>query len=453
MQTIQHKPIMMNTISHTKWICAVIALLFSIGLKAQEADNIFSVDLYTVTRGELRKGGIYSDSTDSKHMANFVIGKYRLDFDYKRSSWLELRLSPQQTAVWGQTTGGFSLFEGWALFQSQNGLFAKVGRQLLSYDDGRILGYDDWAMTDPSYDVLKMGYEGRNHKFHVILSYNQNPTVNENATSYYTDGLQPNKMMQTLWYHFDTPMTFGASLLFMNIGMESVDPLYPNKVFFQQLLGTYMSFNPKHWFLKAGFYYQMGKEAGGLPLDAFLSFGKVTYTPNDNFSLFGGYDYLSGVKLYDYMSHTMSGSEQGYICSGFNPMYGSHHDFYSALDFFYMDSFEGNFTPGLQNLYAGVTVNPIRPLELDLTYHYFAIASDLDYVPSKKLGHEIDFEADYTFSDIVKLSAGYTFLLGSKTMDIVQQKLDENHKMHWGWLMLTINPKSFTTSWRDKNKH
>lgn len=117
--------------------------------------------------------------------------------------------------------------------------------------------------------------------------------------------------------------------------------------------------------------------------------------------------------------------------------------------FFYLDSYVGNFTPGLQNLYVGTVVKPTTSLELNLAYHYFAITSELDYVPSKSLGHDIEFNATYSFSDLVKLSAGYSFLNGTKTMEILQ-KLDETRRMHWAWLMLTITPKTFTTTWQDK---
>jgi hypothetical protein len=102
-------------------------------------------------------------------MANFILGSYQLDFDYKRS-WLELRLSPKQAGVWGQAVGGLGLAEAWALVKSENGFFAKIGRQILNYDDERILGYDDWTMTAPTHDVLKFGYEGYGHKVHLILS-------------------------------------------------------------------------------------------------------------------------------------------------------------------------------------------------------------------------------------------------------------------------------------------
>ena len=58
-----------------KWFCMVLALLFSFGLKAQQADNEFSLDAQLVTRGEFRMGGFRPDSLDNERISKFVKGK------------------------------------------------------------------------------------------------------------------------------------------------------------------------------------------------------------------------------------------------------------------------------------------------------------------------------------------------------------------------------------------
>ena len=257
---------------HAKWFCMLFILLSSVGLQAQEVDNEFSLDAQLVTRGEIREGGFKADSLDKERIAHFALGKYRITAEYKRS-WLEVKLSPQYSGVWGQASAGINLYEGWAKMQSPKGLFVKIGRQELNYDDGRIIGNDDWTMTAPTHDVLKLGYDGENHKIHLMVAYNQNADSIEIGNSYYSGGLQPYKTMQTLWYHYDTPKKlFGVSLVGMNIGMQSVkDNDYTT--YYQQLVGTYMAFRPKHWSLEGAFYYQLGKEEHGMPIDAYnLSF-------------------------------------------------------------------------------------------------------------------------------------------------------------------------------------
>ena len=423
-------------------------LLLSGFLFAQEADNTLSLGIKSVTRGELRHGGFSSDSLQNERKAQFVLGQYQLDLKYKRS-WLELQISPKQTFVWGHGAGSLSLTEAWAQMKSEKGFFTIVGRQRLAYDDERILGYDDWTMTAPTHDVLKLGYEGHTHKLHFIFAYNQNADNLDSGITYYANGLQPHKTMQTMWYHYDTPKSlYGISLLFMNIGMQKGDQEHP-LIYYQQLLGTYMTLKPKQWSLEGAFYYQMGRQEDGIPIDAFLGSVKAKYTPNETYSLYAGYDYLSGDKYFAVPPGGQIGLVHHDKIRGFNAIYGSHHDFYGSMVFFYLNNYVGNFTPGLQNLYVGTTVNPVNPLTINAAYHYYAIATDLDYIDTKSLGHAIDVTATYSFTDIVKLSAGYSYMLGTETMGLLQH-VPESPKMQWAWLMLTVTPKTYSTSWQDK---
>lgn len=433
----------------TKLYCLVLALLCSFGLKAQEADNVFNLDAQLMTRGELRAGGFKADSLDSERVSHFALGRYRIIADYQRS-WLNVRLTPQYTGVWGQGSAGVVLYEGWAKMQSKKGLFVKIGRQELTYDDGRIIGNDDWTMTAPTHDVLKLGYDGESHKVHLLAAYNQNAENIDNGVIYYSGGLQPYKTMQTLWYHYDTPKkSFGISLLGMNIGMQNADQEHPI-TYYQQLVGTYMSFRPKYWSLEGAFYYQMGKEEHGMNIDAFMASAKLNVKPSVNYILFAGYDYLSGDKYFNVPPDGGIGLVFHDKARGFNAIFGSHHEFYGAMDFFYLSNYVGGFTPGLQNLYFGGNIKPVSGLSINAAYHYYAIATDLDYVNTKTLGHSVELASSYAFNKAVSVSAGYTFMKGSETMELLN-KVSEKRQLHWAWLMMTITPKLFTSTWQDKN--
>ena len=436
-----------------KLFCMVMVLLFSFGLKAQQADNEFTLDAQLVTRGELRAGGFKADSLDKYRRTQFVLGKYRITADYKRS-WLEVKLSPQFSGVWGQGGANISLYEGWANLQSKHGLFAKIGRQELDYDNGRIIGNDDWTMTAPTHDVLKLGYDGESHKVHLMAAYNQDPDNMDNGNQYYSGGLQPYKNMQTLWYHYDTPKKmFGISLVGMNIGMQSMKQDETDVTYYQQLVGTYMAFRHKYCSLEGEFYYQMGKQEHGLPIDAFMGSVKANVNPSEKYGFSAGYDYLSGDKFFAIPADGHFGMVQHDKIRGFSAIFGSHHEFYGAMDFFYLKNYYHGFTPGLQNLYVGGNVKPVDGLSLNAAYHYYAIATDLEYLDSKTLGHEIDFSASYAFSNAVSVSAGYTYMHGTETMVILQQiqEVTEQRNLHWGWLMLSVKPTLFNTIWQDKN--
>ena len=215
----------------SRWGLLFAIVMFNIGLFAQEADNEFTISAKINTRGEIRVGGFdRNDDDENERMAHFIMGQYRLNIGYKRADWFELKLSPQFSGVWGQAGGNLSLSEGWlSMRHTKTGLFAKLGSQSFEYDDERILGYDDWTMTAPTHDAVKLGFEGHGHKVHILLAYNQNSENISQGIDYYAGGIQPYKTMQTLWYHYETPMSlFGISLLGMNIGVQSKNENFPD---------------------------------------------------------------------------------------------------------------------------------------------------------------------------------------------------------------------------------
>ena len=96
--------------------------------------------------------------------------------------------------------GRFTMHEAWAQM-SRNGYFAKIGRQSLSYDDGRILSESSWTPTGIWHDAVKLGFENRANTLHLALAYNQS-REKTNEGSYYEPVGQPYQNMQTLWYQY-----------------------------------------------------------------------------------------------------------------------------------------------------------------------------------------------------------------------------------------------------------
>ena len=431
-------------------IVSLMFLLLPFGvLHAQEeAENQFNIKLNMLSRGELRYGGFDEiEDTLSDGLAHFILGRYRITADYQREKWLETKLSVQQSGVWGQAASGINLYEGWAMVKSKGGLFAKFGRQELSYDDQRILGPDDWTMAAFTHDMLKLGYESQQHKVHLMLAYNQNPE-NMNGNTFYIGGNQPYKSMINLWYHYDTPKSlFGGSFLFMNIGMQNANQLAP-KVFYQQLLSTYLTLKPKNWLLEGSFYYQMGREEHGIPIDAFMAAIKLTFSPNDKYTLYGGYDYLSGDKYFAVPPEGDIGLVFHDKVRGFNPVYGSQHEFYGAMEFFYLRTYVFGFTPGLQNAYLGSVFSPVKNLGINVSAHGFAMATQLPNL-KKGLGIDLEFSANYAFNNFISAEIGYSFMYGTETMKFLK-RVSDKQQLQWAYLMVVVNPNLFSTSWRDK---
>lgn len=180
-------------------------------------------------------------------------------------------------------------------------------------------------------------------------------------------------------------------------------------------------------------------------LDAWMAAFKAEWTPDNRWSVRAGYDFLSGD---DYVAVVMKGGlgmPRHEVNKGFNPVYGSHHKFYGAMDFFYLSTFVNGFTPGLQNAYIGGTCRPLKNLSLKASYHYLATGIKLEDL-NRTLGHEIDLEASYRLMKDVQLSAGFSYMTGTETMKRLKQDSGDG-SLRWAWLSVNITPRLFTKKW------
>ena len=415
--------------------------------KQKEPKNQFDVDLNMLGRGEMRFGGFTEDASENR--AQFLMERTRLSLGYKRP-YIEVKVTAQHSGIWGEKTkGSFNLHEAWAKLYTKFGLFAQMGRQILSYDDERIIGANDWAMAANSHDVVKFGYEGHGHKVHAIFGFNQNA---ENITggTYYSGGAQPYKIMHTLWYHYDVPkIPLGISLLFMNIGMQG-DEINDEGVRepcnrYQQLVGGYITYRPGKLTTEASYYHQLGRNENNAKIDAWMASFKAQYQFSRYVGVVTGYDYLSGDKYFAVPPKGMLGVVRHEYIGGFNPLYGSHHKFYGMMDFFYVQTYLNGFSPGLQNLYFGATYSPIRGLDLKATYHYMAMATKLKDI-NKTLGHVIDIEASYKVLRDARISLGFSYMAGTESMEKLK-RAEENNSLKWAWFSLVVSPRIISKKW------
>ena len=427
-------------------------LLLPVSMTAQDdsTKNTLKFGLNFMAHGETCGGGLPKGAEEDK--SHFLLGRLRMNVDYEHTG-LQVHATIQNKAVWG-TKGNqaLNLYEGWVKMTAKNGLFAQVGRIALSYDDERIIGPNDFAMAASSHDVLRLGYEGKGHKLHAILGYNQNADKVYSG-SYYDGGAQLYKNMQVVWYHYDMPkFPLGASLLFMNVGQQAGSPdeqRNPPKTVYQQMFGGYINYHPKHLTLEGSFYRQTGqivndaKFAG--PIRAWMASGKATIKPTEQYGFELGYDHLSGDDYVPVVYGGKIGLPYHEVDGGFAPLYGSRTKFYGILDYFYESAYNQGFTPGLQNAFVGFFGKPTAKLECKATYHYLAVATKLES-EDRTLGHSIELQASYQFTKDISLEACYTQMYGSEAMQHLKQS-DGSKKARWAWISLVISPSLFTAKW------
>ena len=422
--------------------------------------NQLSVGLDFMTHGEVCGGGM--PRTDKGNLevedkSRFILGRTRINADYQRRG-LQVHAVIQNKAIWGASGNQtLNLYEGWAKIAAKNGLFAQLGRVALSYDDERIIGPNDFAVASKTHDVARLGYEGNGHKAHVILAYNQNSSNVYNGT-YYVGGAQPYKTMQTAWYHYDVPkFPLGASLLFMNMGLQAgtnntKDWNYKTngaRTVYQQMYGAYVNYHPRGLTIEGSYYRQGGRivntDMTAPEIDAWMTSAKVTVAPTDKYGVTVGYDYLSGDDYVPVLYGGKFGMVRHDVIRGFCPLYGSNKKFYGIMDYFYESAYAHGFTPGLQNVFIGPYYKPNGKFACRATYHFMAVATKVSTL-DRTLGHCIDLQASYQFTKDIALSAGYTQMMGTETMERLKQD-DSSQQARWGWFSLVISPSLFTTKW------
>lgn len=414
-------------------------LLLPLTLLAQEnnQEDIFSISAQLRSRGEYRNGALFPRN-EGERPATFINNRARISMDFQRSN-LELKLSGQHVGVWGQDpqvdkNGRFMLNEAWAKLYFNNGFFAQLGRQALSYDDERILGGLDWNVSGRYHDVLKLGYADKINTLHLMLALNQNDEKIKGGSFYETGG-QPYKNMQTLWYHYGNKENpFGISLLAMNLGLQyGSEEDSSNK--YMQTFGTYLTYIANGWDIKGSFYYQTGKNKSNKEVSAFMGSLFAGFKIDPKWSLGVGSDYLSGNKQDD--------TKQ----KAFDPLYGTHHKFYGTMDYFYASPFVNGINPGLWDNQLAIYYKPSKKVDLSLNYHYFLTVNEVvvsNEKIDKGLGSEFDFQVNWSIMPDVKLMAGYSFMLGSKSMDVVKGGYHKSWQ-DWGWVSINITPKLFST--------
>lgn len=404
----------------------------SFDIQAQELD----VNLQIRPRFEYRNG-YKSLLKEGQEGTSQISQRSRLNFNYKQDE-LTVKLTFQNTRTWGDVSttasadkNGVAVFEAWAQYDLTKKWSARMGRQVLSYDNQRIMGEMDWAQQGQSHDALMVSFHPENHQLDMGLAYNSD---NENLiqTPYTVANY---KTMQYAWYHttFDK---IGASLLFLNTGYEFSRINNPELIIdYKQTFGTYLTYKTGKIDSNLSFYGQTGKSVDK-QVSAYDAAINIGYNITDSFKAGLGYEFLSG-------KDTSDGST---VIKSFNPIFGTNHGFNGYMDYFYVGNHLNSV--GLQDAFLKFNYN-VKKWQFALIPHVFLAAADVVTPLNEKLdsylGTEVDFTAGFNFKKDITLTGGYSQMFGTKTLEFIKTG-DASHTNNWAWLMISVNPRIF--SWK-----
>lgn len=418
-------------------------------LSFQYAFGQLILDAEVRPRAEYRHGfgTLMPDSTDP---ALFIQQRTRFNAGYNKDK-VKLYVSLQDVRVWGDTrtlnasdNNGLMIHQAWGQYQFGKVFALKVGRQVFSYDDQRILGGVDWAQQARSHDALLGVFTFNKFSFDLAAAYNQDgPGLTGNT---YTTA--PNyKVMEYLWANYKAE-SWKLSILALNNGLQYIDQNNSdnNAVRYSQTFGAHFNGRIINFIdILANVYYTGGKDVANRSLSALNFALDVNFKPESGKWNAGlGGEFISGNDL-----NWDSSSDEN---KAFNPFYGTNHKFNGFMDYFYVGGRHVN-SVGLVDLYVrgGLKVGKSKFL---LFVHNFMSDGEMivgNETMSSQLGTELDFVYVLKLTDVFNIKAGYSQMFAAESMGYLKSGNYENTN-NWGWVMLTFKPQLLKHEYAEKKE-
>jgi hypothetical protein len=305
----------------------------------------------------------------------------------------------------------------------------RLGRQVLSYANERLLGGIDWNNYGQSFDagLLRLGSdEFFADIFGAAIARNSNPV----------NGYTRDVFLAGAWFTWRQPETKNTIQAFY---------LYDNPA-------LPVSLSPRQQRSTAGIYVNENYSGFDLEMDGAFQFGtipetrltkehsisanmvglRVGYTLKDysNLRIGIGVDRLSGTDPKS--ADTTYGA--------FNTLYGTNHKFYGFMDYF-TDIPGQTSTMGLMDLIGQISFEPMKGAKLAVDVHLFSTVIDpkdyqADATETKTIGKEIDITGWFKIAKAVNLTCGFSIF--DKSPDRPLLTLGRK-TTNWAYVMTTVN--------------
>lgn len=394
-------------------------------------------------RSEYRHGfGNLITETQDPGFATSTRARFNVNYT---SETYQVYLSLQDIMVWGENrqilpfdqNNSFAIFEAWAKLKLSDGWSTKLGRQVLSYDDQRILGGLDWAQQGRNHDAALISHRKGTFQFDAALAFNQDfndPTGFQSiGNTYNTTGFFSYKTMQSLYLKKQWEK-LGLSMLALNTGFQNFDGTGNGEgISNLQTLGSHLTYKNGNFSAAANTFIQRGERQGKLDVSgAYLLGLELNYKTSEKVVLGIGLEQISGNN-----ANTQDKTE------AFFPLYGTNHKYNGLMDYFYVGNHVNSV--GLVDLHLNASLNLGKQSNLMLSLLNFNGAQAL---PSgeKALGTELDLVYSKKFKEY-DLNLGYSQLFAANGMYELKgvSKSAAAGSQNWIWTMLSVRPKFLNT--------
>lgn len=411
----------------------ILLLLLVLTLSPVVAQN-FDADLQIRPRFEYRNG-FKTLLNETQESAAFVSQRSRLGLGYAHDKLL-VKLTAQNIHVWGdvptmrlEDVNGVALFEAYGQYQVSEKLMFRLGRQVLSYDNQRILGEVNWAQQGQSHDAALVSWRPKeSHRLDLGAAYSA-PVESIVEIPYDVNSYQN---LQFAWYHMDVN-NVAFSFLLMNTGYEHQGTLQKRETDYLQTYGAFHEFKSGNFSGNVAAYGQTG-ERNDRDVSAWYAGINLNYLLTNSWKLGAGAEYLSGTDM----------NENSDELRSFTPLFGTNHGFNGFMDYFYVGNHQN--TVGLLDIYGKMTFLTPR-WELSVIPHVFSAAANIvdanDEVQKDYLGTEIDLAGVYKIQKDLSVGFGYSQMFGTESLEILKGG-DATQTQNWAWVMVNFSPNIFS---------
>jgi hypothetical protein len=409
------------------------------GVNAQTTDTLhreLMIDAELRPRAEFRDHYMWSIA-DAEMPKLYFTQRNRLNINYK-SKWVRLHASPQEIHVWGESgtiskVGSINFFELYAEPRIGKNLTARIGRQALSLDNGKIFSAAPWSQQSRAHEGIRVMYKNKletDFTFAFTRSYGERFDVAYSPVASHT-------YKYLLVHHLKHNFTNHFTLTTINALDELKSTKEENRFYPRITQGGRLEYTLGWFYGTVSAYYQHGRQYGqnaaATHLRAYYIQPEISAKTEKTLVRLG-MEVMSGNKMNDPQN----------ISRSFVPLYGVAWKFMGNMNLFTRFPADVN-GKGMINPYLFVMYQANKKLSLRGDAHLFytqypLIKQDVE-IDGKYLGFESDLSLNYKPIRSLEITYGFSFAIAHRRAELLHKITNAAETPIWSYLMVSYTPR------------
>ncbi len=424
------------------WCKPVLLSLVFFGLSngfllAQSEDSTYrqlSIQLEIRPRAEFRNN-FKLTSADSISPELYVSFRNRLTVNYN-SRFLNAVGSVQEIHLFGKagepsSVGSVNFFELYLEPKFRN-FSARIGRQGLLLDNGRMFSDAPWAQQSRSHEGVRLFYTGK--KFTTDFSWAFTRPYSTDFDQSYSP-VASHRYKYLLLHQLKLKLLSNVSLATINVLDAFENDQKKENV--RLTSGGRLEYFGSGMYLTLNGFYQYGTNQNFKKITAYYLQPEIRKTIQ-NTTIRLGAEILSGDDL----------SEPTDKSKSFVPLYGVAWKFMGNMNFFTRFPVDVN-SSGLVNPYLFILQKINSKLAIRADGHLFfsqhALLDEKKNKAERYLGFENDLSLNYKPMKALDINFGFSYLLAQSSVELLN-KVENSEKIPvWSYLMVSFNTEIFRT--------